>query len=879
MAVNLSPVGGVAGQFFDNNGNPLSGGKIFTYSAGTTTNQPTYTSASGGIAHTNPIILDSAGRVPSGEIWLTDGLAYKFVITDSNDVLIGTYDNIIGINSNFVNFTNEQEIQTATAGQTVFNLTTMQYQPGTNSLSVFVDGVNQYGPGAQFAYVETDSDTVTFVSGLHVGASVKFTTSQLNSSGAVDAAQVSYDPPFVGSVFTNVEDKLAQTVSVKDFGAVGDGITNDTTAFTNAISAAAGAIIYVPEGTYRISSVTGTSAYFCGSSAEKSVIELAATGTESIFQVDELRLENLGFSDRGRVGMNHTSNPNVFLFVCTDAFRADNCVFLTDRNVLSQTPTANAKWTIVTQSTVARVNPPIVSEEESLDIFAILTGVPYIYFDGVAFNELVARSAINATYLQTVVGEMKPVVALVENCRFDYIHNSGTNAEVKAIFLQGYTSAVRNNTFTDCFGRHIDVLGNNDTNLSKGVLQPNIIEGNKIGYTTARQAATGAGNDEPGSIYCRYADVTIIGNLLDFTNLLLSSASYVGIAVRHGYKNALVTGNTIISAKAYGILADISDQIETDQCAVSIINNNVNSIRSGRLPIAVANNSPTKTFSNVVVRDNTITYTFTTEGINLFSDPARASSFAFENVVIEGNWNLSFNSLDAVQFNAFPQSVYAPNTAITITVNPAGTNISGVITSLSDAVSRLSTYACKQLTIQLDAAVTTTQTLTGPISINLLPTTTTIVGDNGLSGRIRFYSAGTAQDSVTVANLENNQIVFNGCIFESDSGTSTTALIKAQGYGNVVCLSCNFRYGEFAIDTRGPNVSVQGGTIDDINLGSSGARSIFYVQANQLVSLMIEDTTGANNTRLYNLVTPAVLMYENISVGTTAGIKNFTLVT
>lgn len=255
MAVNLSPVGGVAAQFFTNNGTPLSGGKLFTYAAGTTTPLATYTSSNGATAWTNPIVFDSAGRVPSGgEIWLTDGLSYKFILKDSNDVLIATYDNITGINSNFVNYTNQQEIQTATAGQTVFTLTTMQYLPGTGSLSVFVDGVNQYGPGAQYAFLETDATTVTFVNGLHIGASVKFTTSAINASSYGDAFQISYTPPFTGSAPTNIGDKLAQYVSVKDFGAVGDGSTNDTGSIQAAIDAAAGRLIYFPAGTYRVTS-------------------------------------------------------------------------------------------------------------------------------------------------------------------------------------------------------------------------------------------------------------------------------------------------------------------------------------------------------------------------------------------------------------------------------------------------------------------------------------------------------------------------------------------------------------------------------------------------------------------------------------------------
>lgn len=140
MAVNLSPVGGAAAQFFDNNGVPLTGGKLYTYAAGTTTPAATYTSSSGGIAHTNPIVLDSAGRVPGGEIWLTKGVNYKFVLKDTNEVLIATWDNITGIND-FSSLTPIIYNATGNGSNVAFNLASSP--TSENTTQVYVNGVYQ----------------------------------------------------------------------------------------------------------------------------------------------------------------------------------------------------------------------------------------------------------------------------------------------------------------------------------------------------------------------------------------------------------------------------------------------------------------------------------------------------------------------------------------------------------------------------------------------------------------------------------------------------------------------------------------------------------------------------------------------------------------
>jgi len=87
-------------------------------------------------------------------------------------------------------------------------------------------------------------------------ASGSLPLSQLDSNFAAVGASnnVSYTPSGTGAVATTVQTKLRESVSVKDFGAVGDGTTDDTAAIQLALNAGANGAVYFPTGNYKVSS-------------------------------------------------------------------------------------------------------------------------------------------------------------------------------------------------------------------------------------------------------------------------------------------------------------------------------------------------------------------------------------------------------------------------------------------------------------------------------------------------------------------------------------------------------------------------------------------------------------------------------------------------
>lgn len=84
------------------------------------------------------------------------------------------------------------------------------------------------------------------------------TTPMSSVTGQLDSDRVDFDQAGTGAVTRTAQDKFRDIVSVKDFGATGDGATDDTAAIQLALDT--GGLVYIPAGDYKISATLDISA-------------------------------------------------------------------------------------------------------------------------------------------------------------------------------------------------------------------------------------------------------------------------------------------------------------------------------------------------------------------------------------------------------------------------------------------------------------------------------------------------------------------------------------------------------------------------------------------------------------------------------------------
>lgn len=176
-------------RFFDDDGNPLVGGKLYSYIANTTTPKATYTDESGVTPATNPIILDSAGYC---ELFLGAG-TYKFILTDSEDNQIFTADDV-SLPAGRTDSAVQAEYDFAiTDGQSATSLSGQIFDGAAYTSVVFdaeiIRGTSVFA-NLRFAMQYKDS-TWRLVTGASLSEElhgVTFSVSQTGSSGQLQAA-------------------------------------------------------------------------------------------------------------------------------------------------------------------------------------------------------------------------------------------------------------------------------------------------------------------------------------------------------------------------------------------------------------------------------------------------------------------------------------------------------------------------------------------------------------------------------------------------------------------------------------------------------------------------------------------------------------------
>jgi len=168
--------------------------------------------------------------------------------TNGSPSVVSSEDFVAGLGNAIISVNYVTNNATGDGSTTAYALSTA---PGSKTnVQVYIDGV--YQNKASFSLAGT---TLTFTEAPPLNASVEFMIGYALSTVGDDAGSITYTQGGTGAQTRTIESRLQDVVSVKDFGAVGDGVTDDTAAIQAALDAANGKPVhFIGSDTYKFTS-------------------------------------------------------------------------------------------------------------------------------------------------------------------------------------------------------------------------------------------------------------------------------------------------------------------------------------------------------------------------------------------------------------------------------------------------------------------------------------------------------------------------------------------------------------------------------------------------------------------------------------------------
>ena len=149
----------------------------------------------------------------------------------------------------------------------------------------------------------TAADTGTVTSTMILDGTI--VNADVNASAGITAGKLSFTQAGTGATARTVDSKLKDVVSVKDFGAVGDGVADDTAAINAALAASSNLLF--PPGAYAVTTITfdGVGRQLTFNSA--SIVGIATASTPAVIQITGREMLIKGLNVNGNFKTNYTA--------------------------------------------------------------------------------------------------------------------------------------------------------------------------------------------------------------------------------------------------------------------------------------------------------------------------------------------------------------------------------------------------------------------------------------------------------------------------------------------------------------------------------------------------------------------------------------------